>query len=143
MAIPLNASFQNNRNNGFAQAKAASTLFEVGYFLTYNGTGQVVPVTNAGLATDKILGLSNEQITAASANFATTADIGISTPVNLMDELDIPVTIGSAAAALVGTYVDVNPLEPGSVDVSAPGDQILVTRVIDADNIIGIIAKTV
>lgn len=143
MAIPLNASFQNNRNNGLAVAKAASTLFEVGYFLTFNGTGQVIPVSNAGLATDKILGLSNEQVTAATSGFTTTKDIGVSTPVNVLDQLDIPVTIGTATAALVGTYVDVDPANPGAVDVSIAGDQILVLRVIDAANIVGTIAKTV
>ena len=145
MAAPapkINASFLNNRNNGFAFAKAASTAFEVGYFLTFDGSGFVVPVSNSGY-TDKIIGLSNEQITSASKNYATTDDIGVSTPVNILDELLIPVSAGTATSALVGTYVDVNPSAPGTVDVSTAGTQILITRVIDASTIRGVIALTV
>lgn len=211
MAIPLNASFQNNRNNGYATAKQASTLYEVGQFLVYNGLGGVIPydgtnliiysaasgpftvgetitggtsATTAVVVSDvpgsnymtvdtvvgsgfvvgetitggtstetatvddyvvrnKILGLSNEQITAGSANFATTADIGVSTPVAVLDFIDIPVTVGSATPGMVGHYFDVDIAEPGALDVSAPGVQILVTRVIDADNVVGVIALPV
>lgn len=209
MAIPLNASFQNNRNNGYATPKQASTLFEVGQFLVYNGLGQVIPydgndiityntlvggpftvgetitggtstatavvVSDSGtsliintvsgtfisgetitggtsLATaviikftvrNKILGLSNEQVTAATTGFATTKDISVSTPVAVLDFLDIPVTVGTATAAMVGQYFDVDTAEPGALDVSAAGSQILVTRVIDADNVVGVIALSV
>ena len=139
----LNASFINNRNNGFAGAKAASTAFEVGDFVTFDGSGGIVPVSNAGGYTDKILGLSNQQITSASANYATTDDISISTPVNILDELLIPVSSGTAILSLVGSYVDVAPASPGTVDVSAPGTQILVTRIVDAATIKGVIALTV
>lgn len=140
MATKINASFANNRNNGFASAKKASTAFEVGYFVTYDGSGHVKPVA-AG--TDKILGLSNEQITSASANYALTSDISISTPVNILDILTIPVETGTATTALVGTYVNVDAANAGAVDVSAAGTQILVTRVIDSKTILGAIALTV
>lgn len=144
MAAPkVNASFVNNRNNGFSLAKKASTAFEVGYFLTFDGSGHVKPVANSGGYTDKIVGLSNEQITSASKNYATTDDISISTPVNLLDELLIPVSAGTATSALVGTYVDVDPSNPGAVDVSTAGTQILITRVIDSATIRGVIALTV
>lgn len=142
MATSINASFVNNRNNGFTSAKKASTAFEVGYFLTYDGSGYVKPVTN-GSGTEKILGLSNTQITSASANYATTDDISISTPVNILDELYIPVETGTATASLVGTYVNVDSTNPGAVDVSGAGTQILVTRVLSADMIKGVIALTV
>lgn len=104
------------------------------------GTSGATATSGAIVTNNKIVGLSNEQITSASPNYAATSDIGISTPVNLLDVLAIPVSNGTATAALVGTYVDVDPANPGSVDVSAAGSQILVTRVVDADNIIGAIA---
>ena len=141
--VKLNASFINNRNNGFAGAKAASTAFEVGYFVTFDGLGGIIPVSNAGGYADKILGLSNEQITSASTNYATTDDINVSTPVNILDELLIPVTGGTATLSMVGSYVDVDPAHPGCVDVSAPGTQILVTRIVDSATIKGVIAYTV
>ena len=144
MAMPkILASFDNNRNNGFATAKAASTLFEVGQFLTYDGSGGVIPVATV---TDKILGLSNQQITAASADYANTDDINVSTPVNIMDFLTIPVTNGDTSSFVVGTYVDVDVANgSGSVDsaTAGTGTQILITRVIDLQTIKGAIASKV
>lgn len=143
MPSKIFASFKNNRNNGLATAKAASTLFEVGQFLTYDGSGGVIPVATV---TDKILGLSNQQITAASADYAQTSDIDVSTPVNIMDYLDIPVTNGDTSAFVVGTYVDVDVANgSGTVDsaTAGTGTQILIVRVTDLHTIVGAIAKTV
>ena len=139
----LYASFDNNRNNGLATAKAASTLFEVGQFLTYDGSGGVIPV---GTVTDKILGLSNRQVTAASADYALTSDISVSTPVNIMDYLTIPVTNGDTSAFVVGTYVDIDVAGgSGTVDsaTAGTGTQILIVRVLDLNTIRGAIALKV
>lgn len=106
---------------------------------TSGATGTSVVLTT----NDKILGLSNEGIDSTSSNFATDEDINVSTPNNVMDYLIIPVSSGSATSALVGTYVNVDPANPGAVDVSTPGTQILVTRVVDAGTIHGAIALSV
>lgn len=218
MPININASFSNNRNNGFSTAKTPSTIFQVGDFVVYTGLGGIIPysaseallgvitgtfqigetVTQAtsgatgiviALGTDfsangivvdtitgafdtthtvtggtsdatmtpssvvannKILGLSNQQITAASSDWLDTDDLDVSTPVNIMDILDIPVSVGTPVLSMVGQYVNVDPANPGAVDVTTVGatGQILVTRIITSEAapagmIKGIIAQTV
>lgn len=126
MAIQL-----NNRNNGGISKKKASTAIEVGDFLTADSNGFLVP-GGAG----KIIGLSNEQITAASANYADATDINFSVATN-NDVFLIPVTTGTATQTLVGELVDLDSAGSG-VDVTAStNDQILVTRIIDAATIEG------
>jgi len=206
----LNASFQNNRNNGYAPNKQASSLFEVGEFLVFNGLGQVMSYDGTDLITysgasgaftlgetvtggtsgatavvvsdvsasnymtlstvvgtfavgetitggisgdtatvvkfvvrNKIVGLCNEQITAGSSNYAQAVQIGVSTAVNVLDFIDIPVITGTAVASMVGSYFNVDTTDAGGISVSVPGVQILITKVIDADNVVGAIALNV
>lgn len=211
----LNASFNNNRNNGMATAKTPLVNFESGDFLVYTGLGGVIPYaasetlfmtitgtfqvgetvtqatsgatgivvdngTNFGtiggitiktitgtfdtshvvtggtssatgtptsiLANTKILGLSNSFVNSASANWATTGDVNVSTPVAVLDFLDIPVSAGTPSLNMVGKYVNVDPANPGQVDVgtvSAVSGQILVTRIVSPTMIKGVIANAV
>jgi hypothetical protein len=122
--------------------KSITGTFDTSHVVT-GGTSSATGTPSSILVNSKILGLSNDSVTSASSNFAASSDLNISTPVNILDVLDIPVSAGTATAALVGTYVNVDPANPGQVDVSAAGTQILVTRVISATVIKGIIALKV
>jgi len=127
----------NNRNNGIQWRKAASTVFAVGDFIAADGLGTVIPTT--GL--DQILGISNEAILATDADFAVARPINMSEAV-YNDLFEIPVSIGVATNALEGNYVDVDPANPGSVDVTTSvAKQILVVKVINSDLIHGKIAQ--
>lgn len=114
------------------------------------GTSSATMTPSSVLSDTKILGLSNSQITSASANYADSSDINVSTPVNIMDFLDIPVSVGTPTALMVGRYVNVDPANPGAVDVTTIGStgQILITRVLSsaaapAGMIKGVIANAV
>lgn len=127
----------NNRNNGNTGNKAASTVFQVGDFISDNGSGQLIPST--GL--DQILGISNEAVATTDADYATVRQLNFSESV-YNDEFEIPVITGTATSALEWTYVDVDPSDPRGVDVTASvAKQILVTKVINASLIQGKIAQ--
>lgn len=107
------------------------------------GTSSATMTPSSVLTDNKILGISNQQITSASSSYTDTSDLNVSTPVTLLDYIDIPVSIGTATTGMVGSYFNIDPLTSGSIDVTAAGTQILVTRVIDADNVVGVIALKV
>lgn len=137
----MSAQFINNRNNGTRYPKKASQAFQVGQFVQIDGTtGYIEPADN----TTPILGVSNEEITSASANYATNDDLNVS-EATYNDELIIDVTTGPATAAMVGRYLALNATGTGVVvagispTVSA-ATPILVTRFINASTIIGKIA---
>lgn len=126
------ATFQNNRNNGGVSKKKVSTTFQVGDFVTADSNGFLVPGGSG-----KIVGVCNEQITAASPNYAVATDLNFSEATN-NDTLLIPVATGSATQTLVGEMVDIDASAFGSVDVTAStNDQILVTRIISTTLIEG------
>jgi len=117
--------------------------FDATHGLTGGTSGATATATSV-VTNDKIFGISNTVVQSTDADFATSGvDINMSTPVNVLDYLIIPVSAGTAIASMVGTYVNVDPANPGSVDVSAVGTQIYISKVIDADTIQGIIALTV
>jgi len=127
----------NNRNNGIVWRKAASTVFAVGDFIAADGLGTIIPTT--GL--DQILGICNEEILSTDSDYATERQINISESL-YNDLFEIPVSIGVATNALEGNYVDVDPANPGSVDVTTSiAQQILVVRVINSSLILGKIAQ--
>ena len=136
------AKYINNRNNGNTYAKKASTAFAVGQFVTIDGTtGYIIPATNL----TPILGVSNEEVTSSSDNYATNDHINVS-EADYVDELIIKVTTGPATQAMVGRYLAVDAAGTGvvitgistTVGVATP---ILMTGFIDATTIIGKIAK--
>lgn len=123
-------------------AIAPFTGFVVGETIT-GSSSAATAVVSVSTELNKIIGISNQQITTASADYADTDFINLSTPANVMDYVDVPVSIGSATQSLVGTYVDVDPATSGTADVSTPGSQLFVTRVVDANNIVAAIALTI
>ncbi len=134
------AKFINNRNNGLPAKKAASTVFNVGDFIYPDGSGAYVPA----IPDVPLYGVTNEEIQSTDADYATVRPFqSISTPVNLMDELEIPVITGTATVALEGTLVDIDSGDSSGVDVTAPGTQIYVTKFIDVATIHGVMARLV
>ncbi len=133
--------FMNNRNNGNTFKKKASTAFSVGMLVEIDGTtGYIQPATN----TTPVLGVSNQEITAASVDYALNTDLNVSEAV-YNDELIFTVSTGSATAAMVGRYVPIDAASTGvvvagisaTVSVATP---ILITRFINATTIQGKIA---
>lgn len=107
------------------EKKAASTQFNVGDFISYNGSGQVVPAT----AGDAIVGEILEKISSTDDDYASTRQISFQKVTNQY-KFEIPVTIGTATAAMVGSTFDIDTAKPGSLDVSAPGTQITISKFI-------------
>lgn len=130
------AKYINNRNNGQQVNKLASTVYDVGDFLIFNGLGQVVRATG-GVA---VVGVGNEAISSIDSDFTVTRPMNLSESVP-NDELEIPVSIGTLTAAMVGSKFDVDPAAPGSIDVSGAGTDILVTGFVNASTAIGKIVQ--
>lgn len=107
------------------------------------GTSGATAAASAAAIIKNIMGVCNEEITSSDPLYATSHPFNLSTPVNVMDYLTIPVSSGTATSVLEGTYVDVDPANPGKVIVSSAGTQIFVTKVINSALIEGIIALTV
>jgi hypothetical protein len=128
------ATQANYRNNGAISKKKASTAYKVGDFLTTDSNGFLVP---AGGVAGKLVGISNEEITASSSDYASTRDLNVSGGGSQV-EFEIPVITGSATQTLVGELVDIDASDSRGVDVTAStNDQILVTRIIDSATIKG------
>lgn len=91
---------RNNRNSGYLGQKVASTAFKVGAMLSVDTNGFLTPG-----GTGKIVGISLEEITSASSNFATNQDL-VFTGYKHDDEFIVGVlTTITAGAFVVGqTY---------------------------------------
>ena len=115
--------------------------------LVTGGTSAATGTPTSVLVNNKILGLSNSIVTTASYNYAVPGQlINVSTPVNIEDFLLIPVSNGTAVASMAGSYVNVDPANPGQVDVttlSRTTGQIYITKVVSATQIKGAIANKV
>lgn len=119
--------------------------FDTSHVVT-GGTSGATGTPTTVLSNDKILGLSNSFVNAGSTDWTTTDDVNVSTPVAVLDFLSIPVSNGTPVLAMVGQYVNVDPANPGQVDVStvsAVSGQILVTRILSSTMILGVIANAV
>lgn len=122
--------------------KSVTGTFDATHVLTGGTSGATATATSVAI-TKKIFGLSNQQVQSSDSNFATSQPINLNTPVKILDYLTIPVSSGTATLSLEGTYVDVDPANPGQVIVSTPGTQIFVTKFINASLIEGVIALTI
>lgn len=123
---------KNYRNNGGEFKKKASTAFAVGDMCTIDSDGFLI----AGGA-GKIVGISNETVTSADADYAGTRFLNV-TQGDSEATFIIPVATGTATQTLVGEYVDIDAADFGAVDVTAStNDQVLVTKVIDVATIEG------
>lgn len=105
--------------------KAASTAMQNGGFLSYDGAGGVIPST-PGVA---IMGIGQEDVMASDVDYASTRSIAYQT-VGPNTYFQIVVSIGTATAAMIGLPFDL--ATPETLDVSAPGTQIEITKFISA-----------
>ena len=122
----------NNRNSGYPSQKKASTAYQVGDILTVDSNGFLVP-GGAGA----VVGICNEEITSASADYASTRDLVFS-GYKMDDYFEFPVITGTATQTLVGELVDIDATDFRGVDVTAStNNQVKVTRIIDSATIEG------
>lgn len=122
----------NNRQSGYPSQKKASTAFRVGDIVCRDANGFLVP----GGAT-KAVGISDEQITSADSDYASTRDL-VYQQYKQDDEFEFPVITGSATQTLVGELVDIDATDARGVDVTAStNDQVLITRVINTTTVWG------
>lgn len=116
-------------------AKAASTLFQNGGFITYNGTGGVIPST-AGVP---IMGLGQEDVLASDVDYTSNRLIAYQT-VGPNTYFKINVTKGIATALMVGDLFGLD--TPETLDVSIAGNQIQITKFISATLVEGVVVFT-
>lgn len=126
------AQQKNNRNNGNQYNKLASTAYAAGDFVIFNGLGQVVPATGGVSA----VGVINETITSSDNDYAVTRPTNVTEKIANV-EFIIPVSVGVATAAMVGSSFDIDPANPGSIDVSGAGTDVLVTEFLSATQVAG------
>lgn len=109
------------RNFGTTYPKAASTVFQVGDFVTFDGAGAIVPKTGATGETGGILGIVNEAVAATDADYATVRPINV-TKAN--DDVTFDAEVGgtgSAAAGDVGSTIDVLASDSRKVNAATIG----------------------
>lgn len=126
------ATQKNFRNNGAEFIKKASTAFEIGDLCTVDSNGFLVP-GGAG----KIVGVSNEKITSADADYAVARPLNVSSG-DSETTFIFPVATGTATQTIVGEYVDIDGTDFTAVDVTAStNDQVFVTKFINATTVEG------
>ncbi len=117
------ASARNlNVENPQTAPKVASTLYTIGMWLEYDGSGAVQPLT----PTTPVVGLNLTPVpvTSTTTDLITYDGIDVSA-----DRFLMPVTAGVAIASMIGSVFDVDTNSYG-LDVSASGTQFTVTKVI-------------
>jgi len=115
----------NNRNSGYPSQKKASTAYQVGDILTVDSNGFLVP-GGAGIP----VGICNEEITSASADYASTRDL-VYSGYKMDDYFEFPVITGTATQTLVDELVDIDATDFRGLDVTAStNNQVRVTRIL-------------
>ncbi len=110
--------------------KAASTVFNSGWFISYDGSGGVIPAEPAafyGSAT-VILGAILQDVLASDDNFTGTDQIYYQKA--FTNEFLVDVIGGPLSASDVGLKFDVDGTNPGALNSSGSGTQLEVTAVL-------------
>jgi len=124
------ANLRQKWENIDLRPKAASTVFQNGDFISYDGLGGVIPAQSASLygTATPILGVILQDVLSTDVDFAS------ATPVYFQFahayKFICQVSAGTAVASMVGSQFDVDGVNPGQVDLSAPGTQLTVTRIL-------------
>lgn len=105
--------------------KAASTVYIVGQWLQWDGSGHVVPLTTV----DPVAGLCLQAVPATSPFYTTTDQIYFDGAILSTDRFIMAVATGTAIASMIGSTFDVDGSNSGSLDVSGAGTQFRVTQV--------------
>lgn len=125
--VTLNEKWEEDKYTN----KAASTEIQNGSFLSYDGTGGVVPATSGA-----IMGVSQEDVKSSDVDYTSTRKIAYQTVYN--NYFMIPVTAGTATAAMIGSKFDLD--TPSSLDVSGSGTQIEITNFVNSKLVEGKVA---
>lgn len=110
--------------------KAASTVFNAGWFISYDGAGHVMPAESADLygAATKIRGVILEDILSTDDDYTSIRKISYQDALGFV--FTVPVGLGTATAAMIGDPFDVDGTNPGAIDLSQPGTQLIVVEVL-------------
>lgn len=123
---------RNNLVESIEPMKApASTAFLTGSWVKADGTGGVVPLT----PTAKVLGLCGETVSSTDSNYATAKYISVDTVSKDVDRFLMPVTTGTATAAMEQSTFDVDAGNSYGLDVSGAGTQFRITKFISATQV--------
>lgn len=106
--------------------KAASTVFNAGEFIGYNGTGEVVPLN----PTVPVLGVILEDVTAGDVDYTSLRKVPYQVARGF--KFIIEVTTGAATANDIGLPFDIDAGNSAGLDVSAPGTQFVIREFISA-----------
>jgi len=128
---------RKNIENVETSPKAASTVFKVGDWVQWNGTGEVTPLTTV----DPVAGLCLEAVAATDDDYATTRQIHIDQGIQPTDRFIMSVGTGTATEANIGNTYDVDGSDAGALDVSGAGTQFRVTQVFSASSVEVAVAK--
>lgn len=123
------ASRNINVENPQTAPKIASVAMEVGIWLEYDGAGAVQPLA----PTDPVVGLNLCPIYSTDPDFASNKLITYDGINVTEDRFLMPVTTGSAAASDIGSSFDIDGGNSYGLNVSAPGTQFKITKVIAVD----------
>ncbi len=107
--------------------KAASTVFQNGGWITYDGSGYVIPATPG----DALLGVGQEDVLASDVDYTSHRMIAYQAALNNYFNMDV--TTGTATAAMVGSTFDLDTAE--TLDVSGAGTQFVITKFISATQV--------
>lgn len=105
--------------------KAASTVYHVGDWLQWDGSGHVVPLTTV----DPVAGLCQEPIAATDSDYTSTREIHMDQGTQPNDRFLMTVDTGTAIASMIGSTFDVSGTNSANLDVSGSGTQFRVTQV--------------
>lgn len=125
-ALYPKASRAINVENPQTAPKVASTPMAVGIFLEYDGAGAVQPLT----PTSEVVGLNLCPIAATDPDYASNKLITYDGINQSEDRFQMPVTTGTALASMIGSPFDIDAAVSYGLDVSAPGTQFVITKVI-------------
>ncbi len=110
--------------------KAASTSFQSGYFISYDGSGGVIPAESASLygSATPILGIILTDVSSSDTDFALTTKVPFQYSATF--KFLVPVSTGTAIASMIGSTYDVDGTNPGQIDLSVAGTQLRVVNVL-------------
>lgn len=131
-------------NTGSIVITSLTGTFVSGETVT-GGSSGATGVVALYIVRNKIYGINLQLFLSTDPLFAVAGQkIGVSTPVKIMDKLVVPITSGTANAALVGNYINVDPANPnGAIATAVANGMLYVTDFIDAATVMCLVALPV
>lgn len=133
----MSAFRRKNIENIETAPKQASTAFNVGEFVQWNGTGEVEPLE----PTSPVAGLCLEKISSTDEDYASERQIHLDLSIESNDRFIMSVGTGTATANMIGSTFDVDGSDAGALDVSGAGTQFTITQFFSATSVEVKVAK--